>query len=53
MRGFTRIVAIVAIVLALQLGQSSKTAAADGEVCFGCEDPCAGCLWIPDNIAWE
>jgi hypothetical protein len=53
MRGITRIVAIVAIVLALQLGQSSKAAAADGEVCFGCEDPCGGCLWIPDDIAWE
>ncbi len=53
MRGITRIVAIVAIVLALQLGQSSKAAGGDGEVCFGCEDPCGSCLWIPEDIAWE
>ena len=53
MRGITRIVAIVAIVLTLQLGQSSKVAAGDGEVCLGCEDPCGGCLWIPEDIAWE
>jgi hypothetical protein len=53
MRGITRIVAIVAIVLALQLGQSSKAAAGDGEVCFGCENPCSGCVLIPEDIAWE
>jgi len=50
MKGLTRIVAIVAIVLALQLGQSSRALA---DPCVGCEDPCGACAWIPDDITWE
>ena len=50
MKGLTRILVIVGIVLALQLGQASRALA---DPCLGCEDPCAGCLWIPNDIAWE
>ncbi len=51
MKGLTRIVAILAIVLALQLAQPSKAVADDS--CTGCDDPCHDCVWIPNDIAWE
>jgi len=48
MKGLTRLVAILAIVLALQVGQGS-TASADSGV--GTDDPC--CVWIPGDLTWE
>jgi len=51
MKGLTRLVAILAIVLALQLAQSSKAVADDS--CTGCDDPCHDCVGNPNDIAWE
>jgi len=51
MKGLTRLVAILAIVLALQLAQSSKVVADDS--CTGCDDPCHDCVGNPNDIAWE
>jgi hypothetical protein len=50
MSGLMRLVAILVIVLALQVGQSSK-AMADG--CVVCDDPCSGCVLDPNDLTWE
>jgi hypothetical protein len=51
MKGLTRVVAIVAIVVSLQLAQASN-ALADGCL-LGCEDPCDSCASTPEDITWE
>ena len=51
MNGLTRFVATLAIVLALQLGQSTQTLA---DPCADCDNPCsADCVWDPNDVTWE
>ena len=51
MSGLTRFVATLAIMLALQLGQSTQTLA---DPCADCDNPCsADCVWDPNDVTWE